>query len=82
MTIYLAPAGGGDPGFDGDDVGGHGSYLQGCGDAVNDVPCFHGPVQQEHIDQFPGSGGVAVDFPGLSPERFMGMNRPGFNGGS
>jgi hypothetical protein len=60
------------PGLDGHQLGAGCPGLQGCGDAGQDRFGGHPPVQQQHLDQRPRPGGVAVRGAGGRPERVMG----------
>lgn len=62
VTVQSGPTGA-EAGFDGVAVGRDGSDGERGTDPRDHVGGTHGAVQQEHLDQLPGSGGVAVDLP-------------------
>ena len=59
-------------GLDRDHVRGAAARGQRRGHPGDHLRGGHPPVQQQHLDQRPGPGGVAVPGPGRGPERLMG----------
>lgn len=58
--------------FNRDDVSGDGPDRECRADPGDHVGCAHAAMEQEHVDELSGAGRVAIDFPCLLPERFMG----------
>lgn len=75
MTVSLGPPcsvlGGAPACFDSNDVGRDGADAQSSGDPGDYVGPFHGPVQQENIDEFTGRFSIAVGPSRRGPERVM-----------
>ena len=63
---------GGFAGFQGDDIGIDRTHRQGGGDPRAHIGVIQAAVQQQHLDQGPGSAGIAVGLAGRGPEPVMG----------
>lgn len=60
-TLVVGRVGGVAAGFARDDVSGNRTHRQSTADAGDDLLGGHDAVQQQHLDQFAGAVGVAVD---------------------